>query len=95
MKNTLISALIFASLSLASCTVGIPEGPPNAVVEIVPVAPSPRHIWVGGYYGYRENRYIWNPGSYQLPPRGRTGWTQGVYRQNNRGNHVFVRGHWY
>ena len=94
MKNICFFALLIASLSFTSCTMGVPQGPPEPIVEIIPAAPSPSHVWVSGYYGYRGNRYVWSPGFYSVPPRGRTIWYKGSYFQNRKGYHVYKRGYW-
>ncbi|MBE9461850.1 YXWGXW repeat-containing protein [Dyadobacter sp. UP-52] len=40
-------------------------GPPPARVEVIPVAPSPRHVWVPGNYRWKRNKYVWHEGRYR------------------------------
>jgi len=39
-------------------------GPPPPRVEVIPVAPSPRHVWIKGHYVTRGHRYVWVGGRY-------------------------------
>jgi len=38
--------------------------PPAPRVEVIPVAPSPRHVWVKGHYIKRGHNYVWVGGHY-------------------------------
>jgi hypothetical protein len=44
--------------------------PPAAVVETVGVGPSPRHIWIGGYWNWVGERHVWVPGRWSEPRAG-------------------------
>ena len=39
--------------------------PPPARVEVIPVAPYPGAIWVGGYWTHGRRHYFWVPGHYR------------------------------
>ena len=54
--------LIFAATGCARRVVVQPA--PPARVEVIPVSPSPRHVWVKGHYILRHHRYVWVPGHY-------------------------------
>jgi hypothetical protein len=61
-------ALLIAQL-LSGCTGYIvATGPPPPPDEVIIVAPSPRYVWVPGYYEYRGGTYVWIKGSYRIPP---------------------------
>ena len=94
MINRLLSALLLMTVLFSSCEVGLREGPPTPLVEIVPVAPSPAHVWVGGYYVNRNNSYQWNRGVYVVPPRGKTRWTEGRYTRTTTGYFRYQTGTW-
>ncbi len=76
MKNKLkvIGALglMASSFLFSSCVATVRTPPPPARVEVVPVAPSPRHVWVPGHYVRRGRNYIWVNGYYAVN-RGRGG----------------------
>ena len=40
----------------------IPAPPPAPIVEVRPVAPSGRHVWIEGYHRWDGNAYVWTPG---------------------------------
>ena len=89
-----VLALITGAQLLTSCTGYIvAEGPPPPPNEVVVIAPSPRYVWVPGYYSYRGGAYIWIQGSYQLPPRGRTNYVQGEWMKTPKG-YKRGKGHW-
>jgi WXXGXW repeat (2 copies) len=46
-------------------------------------------IWINGYWGYGTNSYVWIPGRWDRPPRGRRRWEDG--RWERRGD----RYRWY
>lgn len=83
MKKLLAGSLFLALLGVAPFT--LPEAhaqivvrvgiaPPAPRVEYRTVAPSPRHIWVGGHWGWQGGRHVWSPGIWQVPPRPGNAW---------------------
>lgn len=70
-KSIVIAAIsIVVTLTAASCarrTVVVQRPAPR--VEVIPVAPSPRHVWVKGYYKPRGRHYVWVPGHYVVRRR--------------------------
>ena len=90
----LIVGLIAGGQLLTSCTgyiVGY--GPPEPREEVIIVAPSPRYVWVPGYYTYSGGTYIWIEGRYQIPPRGKTRYVQGEWVKTPKG-YKRGKGHW-
>jgi hypothetical protein len=72
--RTLLASAIFSIAMLAAPMakaqyVQVRVAPPAPMVEVVPAAPSPRHIWVPGYHRWAGGRHVWVPGTYMLPPR--------------------------
>ena len=63
--------------------------PPAPMVETVPVAPSPRHIWVPGYHRWEANRHVWVPGTYRVPAPGYRRWEP--HRWEQRGGYYHFR----
>ncbi len=64
LKIASIGILLVGSQLLSSCVATVRTPPPPARVEVVPVAPSPRHVWVPGHYVRRGRDYIWVNGFY-------------------------------
>jgi hypothetical protein len=67
--------------------------PPPVRHEVVYARPSPRHVWVPGYWGWSHGRYVWIAGHYTLPPRGRDRWVEPRWERRG-GNYLFIEGHW-
>ena len=70
-----------------------PPPPPPQPEVVVPVPPSPAHIWGGGYWGWGGSRYDWHPGRWERRPSGRAHWDQPHWERRGRG-HVWVEGRW-
>jgi hypothetical protein len=91
--------------SSAPSTVATPATPPPPVAVVITVAPPPpqreiiverpstAHVWIGGYWAWRDRRHVWIPGHWELPPRARVVWVEP--RWERRGNaYVLVEGYW-
>ena len=64
-----------------------PMAPPPLQTEIIPVAPSPAYVWIGGSWGWGGGRYNWRPGRWAMPPRPGYGWYSGGWNHGPRGWH--------
>src|SRR5437879_3367520 len=42
----------------------VQAAPPPVQVEVVPVAPSARHVWVAGHHQWINGRWVWVRGRY-------------------------------
>lgn len=74
-------------------TISLPDAPPPPQREYIVEQPSPYHVWVGGYWGFRGGRRVWVGGHWDLPPRTNVVWVEP--RWERRGNvYVFVDGYW-
>lgn len=67
---------------------------PAATVVVRPAAPSPRHVWVGSEYAWRNGAYVETPGHWVLPPRGRRAWVPGRWVTTRGRGDYWVAGHW-
>ena len=95
--KALLGSVVFSILMLAAPMAKaqawrVRVVPPSAVVETVPVAPSPRHVWVPGYHRWERNRHVWVPGNYVVQ---RPGYRWEHHRWEQRGGYYhFRRGGW-
>jgi hypothetical protein len=88
-------SLFAAASSNAQIEVSIrPVRPRTVVITNRPPAPSRRHIWVSEGWVVRGGRYVYRPGYWALPPRGRAQWIPGHWRDTPRRGSVWVEGHW-
>ncbi len=92
LAGALLSLALFAPAAEAARVV-VKVGPPAARVEVRATAPSPRHVWVGGYWRWDGRAHVWVAGGWQLPPRHRAVWIEGHWKKV-RGGWTWVPGHW-
>ncbi|WP_093828026.1 YXWGXW repeat-containing protein [Spirosoma endophyticum] len=85
--------LLFPTLFSACTATAVTQDPPPARVEVIPRAPSTRHVWIPGHYVRRGRNYIWVNGFYRATPARYSAWVPGQWRQSRRGP-VWVEGHW-
>lgn len=67
--------------------------PPAPYTEVVPAAPYPGAIWVGGYWGWSGGRHQWVPG-YWTQPRPGYHWRPRRWEPAPRGGWVLRGGFW-
>jgi hypothetical protein len=89
----LLSMVLSAIPASAAARVYVRVGPPAPIVEVRPVAPGPRYVWVEGYHRWDGRAYAWVPGRWVLPPRARAVWVPGRWVHEKRG-YYWVGGHW-
>jgi hypothetical protein len=71
----------------------VEEAPPPPEREIIIERPSPAHIWLGGYWGWRAGRHVWIGGRWDLPPRQDVIWVAPHWVRRGHG-YIFVQGCW-
>ncbi len=67
---------------------------PTAPVVVRPVAPSPRHIWIDGEWGYTGGRYVYTNGYWGLPRYTGAVWVPGHWKNTLRRGWIWRPGHW-
>lgn len=71
----------------------VTEAPPAPRPEVISTAPSTSHVWVEGYWMYRNTRWVWVPGHYEVRPRLNATWVPGHWDRTSRG-WVWTAGRW-
>ena len=71
----------------------VTQAPPEPRREIVGVAPSVEHTWVGGYWTHTHGRWVWTPGHWERTPRVGAAWVPGYWQRTTSG-WVWRSGHW-
>jgi hypothetical protein len=74
-------------------TIYSPAAPPAPQVEVIPVAPSPRHHWAYGHWAWNGGRWVWVGGHWQESRAGYY-WVGHHWQHLPDGRWVFVEGHW-
>jgi WXXGXW repeat (2 copies) len=70
-----------------------PAPPPAGLAEIVPAPPSPRHVWLDGYWVWQDDGYAWMAGHWALPPKPDAVWTAPRWEQIGQ-VYRFFEGSW-
>jgi len=84
--------LVAAPSGCAARTVYVVRRPPVARVEVVPVRPYPRAVWISGHWRWKHGRYVW-VGGYWKKARPGYVWVPGRWIKRPRG-WVWRKGHW-
>jgi WXXGXW repeat (2 copies) len=71
----------------------IREAPPPPRQEFMVVRPSPRHVWIAGYWRHDGRTYIWMSGHWEQPPREGFFWVAPRWEFRD-GGWVFAEGRW-
>jgi hypothetical protein len=81
------------AVSVSVKEVIVRTAPPALRKEVIVERPSPRHVWVAGYWVWHSNKHDWVAGHWEVPPRGKTAWVEA--RWDRRGDSfVFIEGFW-
>ena len=89
------TVVVHASAPSVREVVVIKEAPPPPRREIVVERerPSSRHVWISGYWVWRDRRHEWIPGRWEVPPRARAVWVEPRWERRGDG-YVFIEGVW-
>jgi hypothetical protein len=70
MKKLFLGFALCAGLAFGQVSIGIRIGPPPPprVVRVLPRAPGPEFVWVGGYWYVVGGRWRWHDGYWTRPP---------------------------
>lgn len=79
--------------SQAAQTLSVTEPPPPPQREVIHERPSGAHVWVPGYWMWRDGRHVWVAGRWEVPPRANVTWVPPRWEMRD-GRYVFVDGFW-
>lgn len=82
-----------AAVAGTQSTIVVTQAPPAAQQEVVTARPSSDHVWVGGYWTWRNNRYEWVPGNWVRPARVGATWLPPRW-ESEGGAYRFYEGRW-
>jgi len=74
-------------------TIIVTQAPPALQQEVVSARPSSDHVWVGGYWTWRNSRYEWVSGHWTVPPRSGASWVPPRWEPEG-GSYRFYEGYW-
>jgi hypothetical protein len=95
MRKVFLSTLFALSLATAAfaADVVVKIAPPHAVAEHREARPSRDHVWIAGFHRWDGNRYVWEKGRWEVPPRPHAVWVAPRWDHRKDG-YVFSEGHW-
>ncbi|MCD6167061.1 YXWGXW repeat-containing protein [bacterium] len=91
----ILVVITFALLgACAAHTVYVRRPPPPLIVEVKPLPPYPRAVWISGHWrwDHRHRRYVWVAGHWRKAPPGRV-WVNGFWEKTPQG-WIWVKGYW-
>ena len=80
-------------LRRAPVEVVVVKPPPALRIEIPLPRPSPKHIWVPGYWTWQTDAYVWAPGVWMLPPEPNAVWVEPRVEKRS-GVSIYISGFW-
>jgi len=75
-------------------TVFVSQAPPAFQAEVVVARPSSDYLWVPGYWTWKDNRYEWMAGHWEIPPHSNSVWVA-PHWEPEAGGYRFYEGYWY
>jgi hypothetical protein len=69
------------------------QAPPAVQQEVPTTRPSSSHVWVAGYWTWRNNQYQWLSGHWEMPPRTGAVWVPPRW-QPEGSSWRFYEGYW-
>jgi hypothetical protein len=83
----------YATATPGATTTIVTEAPPALQQEVVLAQPSPSDVWIAGYWSWRNSRYEWIAGHWELPPNSSSVWVAPTWQQQGNG-YKFTEGYW-
>lgn len=69
------------------------EAPPPPRHEPMPPPPASDHVWIPGYWAFRNGQQMWVAGHWETPPHPGARWVSPRWDRQGDG-YVFVQGYW-
>jgi len=86
--------VVAGSVQQPAGTIIVMQAPPAVQQEVVLAQPSSDHKWIPGYWTWRNNRYEWMAGHWELPPSSSAVWTAPRWERTSDGGYRFYEGFW-
>lgn len=78
---------------VGASSVVVMQAPPQAQQEVPSPRPSRDHVWVPGYWSWRNSRYEWMAGRWEVPPRAGAVWVPPRWQPEGN-SWRFYEGYW-
>ena len=84
---------VITTAAPAGNTIVVTQAPPALQQEVVLAQPSSQHVWIAGYWTWRNSRYEWMAGHWELPPSSGSVWIAPRWEQQGNA-YRFYEGYW-
>ena len=74
-------------------TTVVTQAPPALQSDVVLAQPSSLHVWIPGYWTWRNHEYEWMAGHWELPPNAAAVWNGPRWQQYGT-TYTFFEGYW-
>jgi hypothetical protein len=78
---------------VGASSIVVMQAPPAAQQEVPTARPSANHVWVAGYWSWRNNQYQWMAGHWEVPPRAGAVWVPPRWQPEGT-SWRFYEGYW-
>jgi hypothetical protein len=78
---------------VGASSIVVMQAPPAAQQEVPTPRPSAGHVWVAGYWTWRNNQYQWMAGHWEMPPRSGAVWVPPRWQPEGT-SWRFYEGYW-
>ena len=85
--------VLFTPATPAVSTTVVTVAPPTLQTDVVLAQPSPKYVWLAGFWSWRNDRYEWVAGHWQLPPSSSAVWVAPRWEQQGNA-YKFTEGYW-
>jgi hypothetical protein len=93
-QTVVVTAPVQATaVTSAGSTIIVTQAPPAPPPEAVPPRPTANHAWVPGYWTWRNQRYEWMAGHWEMPPTFGAVWFPPRWEPEG-GSYRFYEGYW-
>lgn len=86
--------VVAAGSAIPAGTIIVTQAPPVQQPEVAQARPSSDHVWVPGFWTWRNNRYEWMAGHWEIPPRTNAVWVSPRWERLPDGAYRFYEGFW-
>lgn len=78
---------------VGASSIVVMQSPPAAHQEVPTARPTADHVWVAGYWTWKNNQYTWVTGQWTMPPRAGAVWVPPRW-QPEGASWRFYEGYW-
>ena len=86
--------VVSGTAQTANGTIIVMQAPPAVQQEVVLAQPTSDHKWIPGYWTWRNSRYAWMAGHWEVPSNSNAVWVAPRWERTSDGGYRFYEGYW-